>query len=200
MPKEIERKFIVDKEKLPLLTDGLGISQGYILNSPEKVVRVRATQHEGKHQWGFITVKGKTEGMSRDEYEYDIPFSEALEMLNNLCESTLEKTRYLYDYEGHTWEIDFFTGTDVIVAEVEIHSEDEDVSIPVTTATFDWLQEYRPDHLNRAYFVNMDAYAIDFMDKNFSREPEMKHVWHPALKEEWAKRMAYPSRREITVD
>jgi adenylate cyclase len=124
----------------------MDIVQGYIHNSPEKVVRVRTTEVSGKHRWGFITIKGSTEGMSRDEYEYDIPFDEASEMLNNLCNQVLRKVRFTIDHEGLLWEIDVFKdGIDLVIAEVELDSEDQDVPLP------DWVSEevtYDPKYFN----------------------------------------------------
>jgi len=54
-------------------------------------------------------------------------------MLTNLCQSSLiDKTRYLVEHEGHTWEVDVFNGANkgLIAAEIELGSEDEDFSLP----------------------------------------------------------------------
>ena len=130
MSKEIERKFIVDQTKLPSLGKGVRIRQGYILNSPEKVVRVRTSDFGGSSTWGYITVKGPNEGMTRDEFEYDIPFEEANEMLDKLCPRVLEKTRYDLVYENVDWEIDFFEGQTLVLGEVELRNESDDIPIP----------------------------------------------------------------------
>ena len=59
---------------------------------------------------GFITIKGKTDSPAiKPEYEYQIPKSEAIELLDGFTENNIEKIRYKIDFEGKTWEIDVFT-------------------------------------------------------------------------------------------
>ncbi|MDE7135941.1 MAG: adenylate cyclase, partial [Muribaculaceae bacterium] len=91
MAKEVERKFLViDYSYKPLSTENYEIVQGYLSRDPKATVRVRT-----KGTKGFITVKGKNSGCVRDEWEYEIPLSEAIEMLR-LCEApVLNKTRYI---------------------------------------------------------------------------------------------------------
>ena len=75
---------------------------------------------------GTITIKGSTKGISRLEFEYEIPVVDVDQMLNELCERPIiEKTRYKISYEGLIWEVDEFSGenTGLIVAEVELTSE-----------------------------------------------------------------------------
>jgi adenylate cyclase len=132
MAKEIERKFLVDKEKLPPLSNPQHIIQGYI-PSPEATVRVRVSNDKA-----FLTLKGKTKGITRSEFEYPIPLADAKAMLEELCvKPYIQKRRYLIPYEGHTWELDIFEGHNegLIVAEIELSSEDEVFSKPV------WVKE-----------------------------------------------------------
>src|SRR5690554_7134897 len=75
--------------------------QGYLLNSIEKTIRVRT-----KGNQGFITIKGKTEHISRVEYEYEIPVHEAEELLNTFCPKKIDKIRYELVFEGFLWEVD----------------------------------------------------------------------------------------------
>jgi CYTH domain-containing protein len=123
MGKEIERKFLVDRDILTSIKPdkSYSIQQGYLLNTAEKVVRVRLTNHAA-----FITIKGANVGAIRPEFEYSIPKDDALKMLN-MCDSFIEKTRLEIEYKGHTWEVDLFGGTNegLIVAEIELKSEDE---------------------------------------------------------------------------
>lgn len=131
MAVEIERKFLV-KEGWQPNSAGVRIAQGYLSAVPERTVRVRI-----KGEKGYLTVKGKNQGISRAEFEYEIPVSDAEAMLA-LCEQPpVEKTRYLEAYEGHTWEIDIFTGANegLRVAEIELPSEDADFVKP------DWAGE-----------------------------------------------------------
>jgi CYTH domain-containing protein len=129
MAVEIEHKYLVNKELWYKVQPRKGehIRQGYIVNEPEKTVRVRTIR-----QRAFITVKGKSEGASRDEYEFRIPLKEANEMLDRFCGNVIEKTRYKVRYRRRTWEVDVFEGPNegLIVAEIELQSEDQKYKIP----------------------------------------------------------------------
>ena len=123
---EIERKFLVTSEdwRTP---DPIRIAQGYLNRSKDRTVRVRIAG-----PLGFITVKGPTTSASRSEFEYEIPLTDAQEMLA-LCEGPIvEKIRHLVNHQGLLWEIDEFLGQNagLVVAEVELESEDQDVPIP----------------------------------------------------------------------
>jgi adenylate cyclase len=128
MNVEIERKFLIDfdelKREAPLIfQNGINISQGYIAKTDNHtVVRVRVANDKA-----FLTVKGKNIGATRPEFEYSIPFNDGQEMLETLCDKKIQKTRYLYKIDNHTWEIDVFSGIHkgLIIAEIELSSEDE---------------------------------------------------------------------------
>ncbi|SFV55555.1 hypothetical protein MNB_SV-8-344 [hydrothermal vent metagenome] len=126
---EIERKFLINTDKLPPLTNGYTIEQGYIQTADHTTtVRVRIRNTEA-----FLTIKGKSTGASRLEFEYPIPLQDAQNMLDALCQSSvIEKTRYLVEHEGHVWEVDVFEGSNkgLVVAEVELKSEDEAFTLP----------------------------------------------------------------------
>ena len=126
--KEIERKFLVTGEPWRAAASGATYRQGYLSSHPERSVRVRTDGKKAK-----LTIKGLTRGASRDEFEYDLPLADAEAMLDQLCERPLiEKTRYLVPYGGRTWEIDVFHGDNLglVVAEVELPSEDQMVTLP----------------------------------------------------------------------
>jgi len=128
MALEIERKFLIDIEKLPNLKNGYEIKQGYIQTKDKTVVRVRVKDKEA-----FLTIKGENVGATRLEYEYVIPLEDANEMLDKLCSKLIiDKTRYLVQHKNHTWEIDIFhqENDGLIVAEVELESEDDTVELP----------------------------------------------------------------------
>lgn len=129
MGKEIERKYLVDQEKWQQLEKPAGelYRQGYLLTDPQKTIRVRVTPTKG-----FITIKGITVGATRSEYEYEIPLSEAGELLDNFSAAVLSKTRYKIVYKNKTWEVDVFLGDNagLIVAEIELESEEEVFEIP----------------------------------------------------------------------
>ncbi len=131
MAKEIERKFLVQPRNWSELGPGLKIRQGYLSTVIERTVRVRTY---GEH--GYVTIKGVTSGISRNEYEYEIPFSDATQILDGLClRPLIEKTRYRIPFGGHTFEVDEFFGANrgLTVAEVELKSADEKVELP------DWI-------------------------------------------------------------
>ncbi len=140
---EIERKFLVNeqlwKECKPL--QGKSIKQGYFLSNEKISLRVRT-----KGEKGYITIKGATIGISRDEYEYEIPYSDALELLEKYAQPYLEKTRYEVLWEGKTWEIDEFHGklAPLILAEIELKTEDDYFELPP------WVTEEVSE--NPAYF------------------------------------------------
>ena len=153
MSKEIERKFLVNEQSqvFKALIDSLtgeNISQGYLSTDFNKTVRVRRAD-----SGSTITIKGKQIGVTRPEFEYEIPNEDAEEMLA-LCKAQLEKVRFRTDAgNGLTWEIDIFGGSNkgLIVAEIELPSEDTYFEVP------EWLgqevsQDMRFQNLNIAQF------------------------------------------------
>ncbi len=130
MALEIERKFLVDKRKLYKLNffSEEKISQGYLSRRP--TVRVRLTDTRA-----FLTVKSSTKGITRQEFEYEIPTADAEELLKLCGRKVLKKYRRKVEYGGHVWELDFFMGrhAGLIVAEVELPSPDEPLALP------DWV-------------------------------------------------------------
>ena len=146
MPVEIERKYLVNADLLPDLGKGTELKQGYMPSAPGNVVRVRTAD-----DIAYLTIKGKTEGYSRLEYEYEIPFNEALEILENLCEKpVVEKTRYIVEHKGYKWELDVFHAGNkgLLLAEIELSSEEEQFEIPewIGREVSD-LKEYRNNFL-----------------------------------------------------
>ena len=128
MGLEIEQKYLVKNDSYRgMSTSVREIRQGYLSRVPERIVRVRTVDDKG-----FITVKGLTRGLVRLEYEYEIPVTDARELLT-LCEPpVIEKRRYIVDYAGKKWEVDEFMGhlSPLVVAEIELNSEDEQYEIP----------------------------------------------------------------------
>ncbi len=127
--KEIEYKFLVDRtiwESAPKPAPEL-IVQGYISKSKESTVRVRI-----KGERGYLTIKGKTTGIQRTEFEYEIPLSDAEAMIELFTEKHIRKHRYEVIVDGKTWEVDEFHGKleGLILAELEVESEDETFTKP----------------------------------------------------------------------
>lgn len=126
---EIERKFLVNKAKWAEVNKPLPkqIIQAYLLNSPEKTIRVRV-----KGPKGFITIKGATVGISRSEFEYEIPLDDARQLIAQFAEKVIEKQRYEIMVGDHLWEIDEFHGKleGLLIAEIELKNEDELFEVP----------------------------------------------------------------------
>lgn len=128
MAKEIERKFLVKGISYRTLsTECHDIRQGYLSRDPQRVVRIRTVDKKG-----FITVKGKTEGFIREEFEYQIPFEEADRMLALCLPPVIEKKRYIVPHDNKIWEVDEFLGhrSGLTVAEIELKEPSESFSLP----------------------------------------------------------------------
>lgn len=128
MGKEIERKFLTKSDTYKSASCSAYIHQGYICAEKERVVRVRI--HDNR---AYLTIKNAAIGYSRDEYEYEIPLSDAQEMLHKVCcQPTIEKRRYYYAYEGFTWEVDEFLGENqgLVIAEIELNDEATQFPLP----------------------------------------------------------------------
>jgi adenylate cyclase len=132
---EIERKFLVTSDAFKKESFAQNrIAQGYLSSNPERTVRVRV-----KGNKGYLTIKGASNesGMSRFEWEKEIPVTEA-EKLLLLCEKgIIDKTRFEVKVSNHVFEIDEFYGENqgLIIAEIELSTENESFVKPV------WLGE-----------------------------------------------------------
>lgn len=122
MAVEIERKFLVVGEEWRSLGTGVRYSQGYLCRDPERTVRVRQAGEKA-----YLTIKGRTDGISRLEFEYEIPLADAVAMLALCDRPPIEKIRYPIPQGELVWEVDEFLGANqgLIVAEVELRSPDQ---------------------------------------------------------------------------
>ena len=129
MSVEIERKYLIKNDQWKKhVKEDQHITQGYI-RSEGATVRIRCYDDDS----AIITVKGKREGISRLEFEYNIPYADAREMQEKLCQARLvEKTRHLVEYEGMLWELDEFHGENkgLFVAEIELVDENQPFQLP----------------------------------------------------------------------
>ena len=127
---EIERKFLVKTTDFKEQAYAQNrIAQGYLSSIPERTVRVRI-----KGEKGFLTIKGASNesGLSRFEWEKEIPAEEAVALLK-LCEKgVIDKTRFEVKMGNHIFEIDEFYGENegLIMAEIELKSETEPFEKP----------------------------------------------------------------------
>lgn len=127
MAHEIERKYLVDLARWTPRGPGTLYRQGYLSTHRERTVRVRI-----HGTTSVLTIKGPNRGVTRAEFEYPIPLTDATGLLG-LCEPPLiEKTRHAEEHGGMTWEIDVFHGANagLVIAEVELESETQSVKIP----------------------------------------------------------------------
>ena len=134
MAIEIERKFLISGDFRPGIEKSYRITQGYICPGSGRTVRVRLRDDKG-----FLTIKGPSAdgGLSRFEWEKEIPVSEAKELLQ-LCEpGMVDKTRSLVPVGDHVFEVDEFHGDNegLVMAEVELYSPEEKFARP------SWLGE-----------------------------------------------------------
>ncbi|MBD5308589.1 MAG: CYTH domain-containing protein [Bacteroides sp.] len=157
MGKEIERKFLVkpDTDMSQQADRSVKIIQGYLSTDPAATVRIRVVGNKG-----VITVKGKTNGIERSEWEYEIPAVDAEEMLeqcSNKEVTVIKKTRY---YCGR-WEIDEYHGdlNGLVTAEIELSSPEEKIDLP------DWIEKEVSD--DPRYFNSMLA-RFGLPDKQIS--------------------------------
>lgn len=152
MGTEIERKFRINsRSQIPsevIHSPCSLITQGYLGPRKDCSVRVRVDEQRGYETKAFITVKGKTKGISRPEFEYPIPVKDACNLLEIASKMELGEGRPNFIIEKSRirwgrWEIDVFLNENdgLIVAEIELSSEDEIVEIPA------WMdEEVTEDH------------------------------------------------------
>lgn len=129
MAKEIERKYLIENNGWrDLNIKGKFYRQGYIPTAKGATIRVRII----KEKKAYLTIKGPTHGLTRSEYEYKIPVSDARQILHELCPHVLEKTRYKVHEGSLVWEIDVYHGANegLITVEVELDSENQPVNPP----------------------------------------------------------------------
>lgn len=128
---ETERKFLVVGDYKSQSYDATRIRQGYIASGNGRTVRVRIRGDKG-----YLTIKGPSglKGLTRYEFDTEIPLDDARELME-ICEpGIIDKTRYLvHSPDGrHVWEIDEFYGDNegLVLAEVELSHEAEEFQKP----------------------------------------------------------------------
>jgi len=129
MAKEIEHKFLLkNNDWKTQISKSSTYKQGYMVSDETRSVRIRISDDTA-----WLNIKSATIGTFRQEFEYEIPLKDGIEILDTLCQRPMiEKTRHLVTYKQHTWEIDVFTGDndELIVAEIELSEVGEHFEIP----------------------------------------------------------------------
>jgi adenylate cyclase len=132
MPVEIERKFLVTDDSWKAAVESQAVmKQGYLATTENVSIRVRVAKGRA-----HLNIKSATLGISRSEYEYEIPLQDGEVMLQSLASgSVIDKVRHYLRVGQHLWELDVFHGDNagLVVAEVELNSEDEEFEMP------DWV-------------------------------------------------------------
>lgn len=129
MACEIERKFLLASEAW---RDGIShrveLRDGLLSSDGGRKLRVRFYDDRAT-----LTFKGPRRGISRDEFEYDIPPEDAEALLERHCpETIIEKTRYFIYFGGFEWSVDEFHGplAGMVLAEIELKREDASFPLP----------------------------------------------------------------------
>jgi adenylate cyclase len=129
VPREIERKFLVAGDAWRTLAESSRrLRQAYLAETDRAVVRVRIVDDD----YAVLTIKSAEAGLSRQEFEYPLPKSDAETLIELRQGSILDKTRFHVSHEGHIWEIDVYGGENsgLVIAEIELASEDVAVEPP----------------------------------------------------------------------
>ena len=128
MAIEIERKFLVADPSCVEGVPGSRMAQGYLSLDPDRTIRVRVA---GDEAW--VTIKGRTKGLARLEFEFPIDAGQASGLLGLCIPPVIEKTRHRIHHADHLWEVDVFHGLHegLVLAEVELDSEDDHCELPL---------------------------------------------------------------------
>ncbi|HEY6924425.1 MAG TPA: CYTH domain-containing protein [Steroidobacteraceae bacterium] len=150
MATEIERKFLVEGTSWRQ-GDSVRLSQGYLNRDKHRTVRVRIAGAVA-----FLTVKSAPQGVTRAEFEYEIPVADAEQMLKLSDGPLIEKNRHVIMHDGAKWEVDEFLGDNagLVVAEIELTSENQSFSRPA------WLGREVTDD-RRYYNSNLAAHPYN---------------------------------------
>ena len=148
MAVEIERKFLVVGDQWRSLGTGVHYSKGYLCRDPERTVRVRRAGEKA-----YLTIKGRTDGISRQEFEYEIPLADATAMLALCDRPPIEKIRYCIPQGDLVWEVDEFLGANegLVIAEIELRSPSQTFPKP------DWVGP-EVSGLSRYYNASLVSY------------------------------------------
>jgi adenylate cyclase len=134
MATETERKFLVSGEFRHLAVEKIEMTQAYLSVFPDKTIRLRIAGDKA-----YLTIKSRIKNMAfaRNEWEFEIPVSDAREMMLICIPGRIVKTRYLVPSGKHMAEVDVFHDKNegLVIAEIELDSEDEKFEKP------EWLGE-----------------------------------------------------------
>ncbi|WP_457302011.1 CYTH domain-containing protein [Phyllobacterium sp. P5_D12] len=157
MKVEIERKYLVSDDRWRKhATTGSIFRQAYVTAARDRTLRIRTIDARR----ATFTVKIETGELQRDEFEYDLPYFEALELMKHRIGIVIEKTRYDVTHRGHVWEIDVYGGAHrgLVVAEIELKDASEEFSLPVWVGReITWEQSYS----NRILAMTIERESVE---------------------------------------
>lgn len=134
MAIETERKFLVKGEFRDKAVRQIEITQAYLNSEPGKAIRIRLSDNEA-----FLTIKSirSEDTFAKNEWEFPIPYPDALELMKICLPGKIVKTRYVVPSGTHKVEVDVFHDKNegLIIAEIELSAEDEEYIKP------EWLGE-----------------------------------------------------------
>lgn len=127
---ETERKFLVkDSSYKAAAIKSYHICQGYIAHDSGNSVRVRIRDKQG-----FLTIKGPSaDGVSRQEWEREIPLEDARELFLLCKPGSIDKIRWIVPAGPvRYFEVDEFFGENegLVMAEIELSQPDEPFERP----------------------------------------------------------------------
>ena len=131
---ETERKFLVSNSGYKKqYSSKEKITQAYLSKDPKRCIRIRINDKKG-----WITIKGESDkkGLSRIEWESEIPLKTAKKLLGMCLPKPIIKIRYKIPLNNNiTIEVDEFLGHNkgLVLAEIELISKDQSFDKP------DWL-------------------------------------------------------------
>ncbi|NMC75104.1 MAG: CYTH domain-containing protein [Geobacteraceae bacterium] len=163
MAREIERKFLVRNDSWKTGNDGVFCCQAYLAADERVTVRARILGDSG-----YLTVKGRSEGAARDEFEYPIPVEDARAMIERLSSGGMvEKIRYSVEAHGMRWDVDEFLGANggLVLAEVELDYEGQEFVVP------EWAGEEVTGDV-RYYNSRLAAHPFSQWDRKPGTSPE----------------------------
>lgn len=130
MATETEHKYLIKQDlwKQIVPDKSADLKQAYLITDPNKTIRIRTMGNKG-----YLTIKGKSIGSSRPEFEYEIPIADANELIDKFTSNLIEKTRHYVTHDNKIWEVDEFKGLNkgLFVAEIELLNEHEKYSLPL---------------------------------------------------------------------
>ena len=128
MAAEIERKYIVSSDSWrENASTGAAFRQGYLLAKKNRLMRIRIIDAEH----AVVTLKFRSSRLRREEFEYEVPYADALEMIS-YATGVVDKTRYEVIHAGYVWEVDVYNGAHegLVLAEIELADEGEQPHLP----------------------------------------------------------------------